>query len=515
LGYFNSILDWVAGRFGYAKTSQERALALVGSPAARQSQYQINDALYDNTVYFPRSYGGALEDVLRLYLGLRNCDPNRYHVAGHFNPVREIVDCYLNILPGTWGTELKAVPVTPDATLNERLVDPLARIWRASLLDTEKSKLMRYGANLGTVGLRITARRDPQTAGGGRVAVEVQHPREIFDFTEDDQGNAIEVVLKYKKLLNRGTRTDPDYEAVDVVEELDKESFSRTYNGKQQLAAAERNNPFGFCPYVVHRHKDNGTAYGDWAYKGSERAIHHVNYRISRQDRSIDRNQFPNYFGSAGGPKPETVETDDDGTFFYVQATEGTPTPFLEAIAPKVDQGSSMKFWMELRDMLRGNQPELNLNDVKLIAGISGETLAQVLKPTEAAIRSVRPAYFHAVQRALQMAVSAGVVLGLWDVGTGTGSSGAADNAYKRGLEDFAFPELPPLPQSVYDRKNQAEAQVAEQLAKVNLANAAKTLPVSDDERLRLAGYTDDQIAEIKRERAQVDVVTQAKESNL
>ena len=44
------------------------------------------------------------------------------------------------------------------------------------------------------------------------------------------------------------------------------------------------------------------------------------------------------------------------------------------------------------------------------------ETLAQALKPTEQAIVNARPNYLHAIVRMFKMAVSAGVVIGAWDV---------------------------------------------------------------------------------------------------
>ena len=45
----------------------------------------------------------------------------------------------------------------------------------------------------------------------------------------------------------------------------------------------------------------------------------------------------------------------------YVQTVAGTPPPILQAIVPDLDQAGAQAFWMELRDMLRGRQPELRL----------------------------------------------------------------------------------------------------------------------------------------------------------
>lgn len=510
-GFWTGFTDRLFGLLGYVRATARDAAV---SPPTRHAIYRVNELLYDNKVYAPRAYGGALEDVLAWYFG-QHAGSN-VRVVGHFLPCKEIVDLYAgNVLPGVWGgpdgvkvdKDVDGRPVNP-ALLPPPYAaeqgadapdDPLTRIWRDSNLDTAKGTLCRWAANLGTVGLRPVY--DPDA---DRVTVQADHPGRIFDVEEDSDGNVTAVCLKYHVPLNRGTAVLPVYEQVEVVETLDKEGFSRTLNGQEQIPDDRRKNRWGFCPYVILRHRDNGTLFGDWAYKGSEDQIHAVNYGISQQSASILRHLLPHWFGSAAGQPPTTMDL-GGSKMSFVQRGPTDPEPFLQAIVPNVNHADAQGFWMALRDLLRGRQPELNFNDVRLIAGTSGETIAQVLKPTEGAVKSVRPAYSHAMIRVLQMGVSIGSEQRLWDVGAGTGPE-SGDRAYVKGLLRFRFAEMPALPQTAASRLNDANAKVAEENAKTARSSALADA-VSNNERLRLAGYTDEEIAKINEERATQDAV--------
>jgi hypothetical protein len=52
-----------------------------------------------------------------------------------------------------------------------------------------------------------------------------------------------------------------------------------------------------------------------------------------------------------------------------------------------------------------------------------------------------------------------------------------------------------------------AQADVAEKLQKAQLASALAKVGVSDREKLRAAGYNDDQIEQIEEEKAEQDVL--------
>lgn len=484
---FDGLINRLANYLGYVRADSS---AIHKAAETRRDVYAVNQAFYDNRIYYPRSAGGCLENVLQTYCGVTDAAAiARCRMAGHFNPVKEIVEAYQYVLPGTWGESIK--PVLPDSgePVTPRLLAELTAVWRDSNLDSEKHRIIRYAANFGTVGIRVS-----RLPGTDRVAVQPDHPGRLFDVEEDAAGNVVAVVLKYTQALNFGSGTEPDYQDVEVIERIDKGGFSRTFDGIEQIPADDRRNPFGFCPYVLLRHKDNGTVFGDWSYKGSEWAIHDINWRTTDQGRSIRRHQFPNWFFTAGGRKPEQMDVGEEKAW-YVQSSPGTPPPSAEAIVPQIDQKSASDFNAELRDLLRSRQPESNLNDVKLIAGLSGETIAQVLKPTEQAILAVRPNYDHAFIRALQMAISIRIDMGL---AQGFGASG--DAAYKSGQLAFAFDKRPALPPTTYQQIEQARA--ATERRRLDTADARNSRElVGDREALRIMGYSETDIERLEAEK--------------
>jgi hypothetical protein len=247
---------WFRGN-GLRQADTQRAI----DAGTRINTYDINVALYDNTLY--QAYR---EWVLRNFLtDVTDC--SKIWLAGFFNPVKEIVDLYVsNVLPGVWGRGIEIDPLVDGEPVNAKLAEPVRRIWRDSNLDTLKSVITKYAANFGTVGMRI--QRTPETIAGdrrtSRVRITEDHPSRLFNIEEDGQGNVTAVVLKYDVQRNFGTLTDPDFQSVEVIETLTQDEFSQKIGGKEQLTDAQRRNPYGFCPYVILRHKDNGTQFGDY-----------------------------------------------------------------------------------------------------------------------------------------------------------------------------------------------------------------------------------------------------------
>jgi hypothetical protein len=490
--------DRIAAWLGYVKAKPEDVVRF----ESREGIYAYNQLAYDGTLYRPQNSGGMLEGILKTSIGSDFCDVNKNRIQPFFLPVQEIVEAYQYVLPGVFGDGVTIADAFDGKPIDPRLKDPIGRIWRASNLDTEKAKILRWGPNFGTVGLRVVAR---QKAGDrpARVSIVADHPSHLFNFEEDDEGNIVAVCLKYTKTINNtddgGTLADPVWQTVEVVEEITRDDFSLTFDGVQQLEDDARRNTLGFAPYVVQRHKDNGTPYGDHAYKGSEDTMHRINWRLSRQDKSIDRHQFPKWFAAAGGASPTTDVRMGEDDMTYVQTMEGTPPPILQAIVAQVDQKSAMDFVGRLYAMLRKRQPELALNDSELLANTSGEALEQALEPVKKKIADARPGYVHGFTRALQMAVSAGKTVGAWPIG--------GDEDYRAGRLNFAFGPMPLLPLTTAQRQQQAAADAAPDAARLDLATKAKALGLPQKEQWRKAGYTETQIAALLQERSDQPVL--------
>jgi hypothetical protein len=473
---------------------------------ARLFANTLREAFYDNTIYRPRQQGGLLELIMQEELG-KKVDPRKLRVLGFFNPVPQIVDTYQNIYAGTYGKDIKVAETVDGNPVNPALVDssidPIGRIWKMSNLDTEKAKLLEWGPNLGTVGIRIVATDDPDPA-KRRVAIRFDHPNRIADFDTDDHGNVTAVLLRYE-LEVRSKLGDPNPRKVQVEELLDKNRFSLKYNGVEQLEPDQQVNTLGVCPYVILKHRDRGQRFGEHAYAGSEIIIHAVNYLVARQDKSIDRHVFPKWFAAAAGNPPVNIDLGEDSVA-YTKMDPDSPTPIFQPLVAALNQGDTRAFWLEVIELLRERNPEMTINNLKLIAGTSGETLAQVLKPVEARILAARASYDHAMQRAIQIALSWGIILSMWDLGSGMGSVEAANSAFYSGRENFEFAERPVLPQSVYDKLNAAKVDTAARTQGISDAMAIKD-DLSHRERLRMAGFNEEQIDRIDAERRTEDVI--------
>jgi hypothetical protein len=461
----------------------------------RADQYAMNVAMLENTVYGLQNDGGFREEILeRLFkIAGTNDVTNAVRLAGHYNPVRSIVEAYQNVFRGNFGQELRVADEVDGRPVNTRLVEAIGKVWRWSNLDTQKQLMQEWAANLGTVGLRIVAKADADPD-NRRVSIQLDHPATIVDFDEDDRGNVQQVLIKYKAVA--GPLGDKRRD-VDVEELIGKDEFQQIQNGTRKTT----DNQLGVCPYVILRHRDDGHEFGRWAYAGSEDVVHNINWIISNQNDSIVEHNWPTWFASAGGKAPSQFEF-GRAKVAYVQTVEGTPPPSLEPLVAKLDQGSTREQWQALIEQLVERQPELIIGHIKALSGQSGETIAKLLIPAESVIEKAKANYEHALKRALQIAVSEMIRLGLADLGTGTGTPEAADRAYRSGAEDFDFAPRRPLPATVYDLIQQHNAENAPKLGKLDVMSKAESVTaLSSKEVLRQGGYTDAEIAKIEAER--------------
>lgn len=449
------------------------------------SEYEVREWMLAGTVYHRgRHRYGNLDHILRS-LG-KPCGADAPPIIGYYNPVPSIVGCYANALGGTLGNDLELV--TPDGdALPKAVTDAVSRVWRWSGLDGGLNEFTELLANQGTVGIRIASVE-------GKVYLKFDPPEIISDFEEDARGNTVWVNLKY---------TGYEYDDAGIEKQVQVDAFFsrdtisvRVTGGRSELPVErvptdDQVNDLGVCPYRVARHqKRAGNKWGIHAYEGSELPIHGINWGLSQLDEAVARAINETVFMAGAGEAPTQVNL-GRLTAMYVKLANGVPSPELQYIVPQLKLSEAGEYIARNIELLWTRQPELILNALKLLSGVSGETLAQVLKPVEAAVKRARTNYEANVVAAMQIALSVGVVNGLWNLGTGIGTKDAADRAYDdgQGVEAMVFKSRPLLPPTPQGQLVDVQVGTADQLAKFTLATTARGVIGDPEELLRLAGY--------------------------
>lgn len=443
------------------------------------SEYEVRDWMLAGTVYNrSRSRNGNLDAILRS-LG-KPCGVDAPPIIGYYNPVPAIVGCYANALGGTLGQELELL--TPDGDpLPKAVDDAVSRVWQWSGLNGGLNEFTDLLANQGTVGIRVASLE-------GKVYLKFDPPEIINDFEEDARGNTVWVNLVYT-----GYEYDESgrEKAVQVDAFFSRDTISIRVDRVERVAADDQRNDLGVCPYRIARHlRRAGKKWGVHAYEGSELPVHGINWGLSQLDEGVARAINETVFMAGAGDSPTQVQL-GRLTAMYVKLAQGIPAPELQYIVPQLKLGEAGESFARNVEMLWTRQPELILNALKLLSGVSGETLAQVLKPVEAAVKRARTNYESSIVASLQIALSVGVVNGLWNLGTGIGTKDAADRAYDdgQGVEAMVFQPRPLLPPTPQGQLVDAQVSTADQLAKFTLATTARGVIGDPEELLRLAGY--------------------------
>lgn len=406
----------------------------------RMLAYNAWDGYYDNTIYLSTGQGGQRDEINRALGNEKAAD-----LAGVYNPVGRVVDLYQHVLGGQFDDEIRA------ETDNELILDPLRQIWRWSNINRTKQRLCKLAPLHGNVGLRIVA--EPQR---GRVRINVEHPQVIREIDIDQQGNVDAVLLEYD--LEVGALQDR--EIIRIRELQTKERFQTwkiehgqaipfdlttlTYNGPMWEYA----NELGVVPYVLLGH----TADLPWsnnAFYQARQAIDRLNALITHINVQIHEHVVATWLISGSGAAPEKIEFTSK-TVLYHDAAGGSPITMKPLIADlslsdAITEAQAMIAIIE--DML----PELKATGGKFLSGQSGETIAQLRRPAEDRLVLARANYEDALVRAQMLALSHGVLYGLWDIGTGTGRD-AAERAYQQGYEDHKFNQRPAMPLTDQER---------------------------------------------------------------
>lgn len=434
------MLNWITA---LGRTLRQDRQSVAYAWEDRHASYLLWDAYYANTVYDTLGDGGQRENINRLLGNAAAAD-----LAGLYNPVASVVDLYLSVFAGAFGGEIRA---EPQGVATAALIDAIEQIWRWSNLTIEKQPLCRFAATHGTAGLRIVARNAPD-ARMRRVWIKSEHPRTIRDVELDERGNVTAIQLEYD--LTTGLAENA--QTIRVREELDKESFRtwRIMGGTLipfDLIAMVDNGPLarydnalGIVPYVLLRHEHIGETWGRNAFYKQHGPIDRLNALISHIDVQIHRHVRAKWLIAASGGAPTSIDL-GDLSVAYVDTRASASPPMAQALVAPLDLSGALAQARLQMDAIEDGLPELKATQGKFLAGQSGETIAELRKPAEEKIALARANYEDALIRAQQIAVSWGVLLGLWNVGTGMGDRAAAEAAYHDGYEDHRFNARPLL----------------------------------------------------------------------
>jgi hypothetical protein len=423
----------------------------------RRAAYMVYDAYYDNSVYDRTAVGGQ-RDGINAELG----NAAAADLAGLYNPVSEAVDLYLHVFDGAFGDEIQAEQASAET------LDALDRIWQWSNLNIEKRRLCRLPATHGLCGVRIVARDDVDPF-KKRVYLRAEHPSTIRDMILDDRGNVERIQLEYDIIAGIAEAS----EVISIREELSKDRIQtwRVQSGVvepfdvgQFIAdgmplqnithyeggpGADYENALGVTPYVICYHDKGDDIWGKNAWYRARVQVDRLNSLVSHIDIQIHEHVRNTWIIAASGAAPQ--EFDFSGRkVIYVDLRAGGTAPMVQSMVANLDLTSATAQARFQLEAIEDKLPELKATAGKFLSGQSGETVAELRKPAEERLQAARDMYEDALVRADQIALSWGVLLGLWDLGTGTGTREAADAAFRQGAEMHKFnkrPLLTPPPQ--------------------------------------------------------------------
>jgi hypothetical protein len=397
----------------------------------RRYQYRVYEAYYHNHIY-ERLAEGGFRDQINAALG----EHAARDLAGLYNPVGRAVDLYRHTLAGDFGDDITLDPQRS----NMALLDPLQHIWRWSNINQWKRLATEYAANLGTAGLRIVASNPVQ--GEKKVFLKLEHPSLIVDVADNGRGDVSGIVLQYEQRTGLGDAAD----TVTIREEQTKAQIVlyRVDTGGKLTEINRYDNDLGVVSYVLLWHKPTGTPFGANCYYRQRGALDRLNALLTHIDLQIHDHVNATWIVAGQGKPPERF-TVGGREIIYFNTANGSAPPDVQAMVANLSLADAIARAKQQQDWIADELPELKATSGQFLSGQSGETVAELRKPAEDALRDARDNLEDGLIRAQKIALSWGVLMNLWDLGTGTGTREAADRAFQSGREDHRFNKRPLL----------------------------------------------------------------------
>ena len=471
-----SIINWFGAVRNYLAPQE------VGTTRdQRLWNYGLWHAYHNGTVYLPTRDGGYRDVINQFLEGAKVND-----FTPLYNPIPEVVGIYQHVFGGSFGNDIRI------ETQNEALREAIEQIWVWSNINVQKQNLCRLAALYGNVGIRIVVENNPDLT-KRKVWLSFEPPAHIADVDLDPQGNVQEVILEYDHTVGVGD----DAECIRIREYQDREMFA-TYQMKSGIetpydmvnetpggAQSSYPNLLGFPSFVLLHHTPTTGKWGATPFTHTLFAIDRINALLCHIDTQIHRHVRATWLIAASGKAPVEIDLSGQKVAYVDTSLSAGTMPVMQPMIAPLNIADARAFAEQLINWVENQLPELRAVQGKYLSGQSGDTIAQLRKPAEERIALARTNYEDALKRALQIALSWGITLELWDIGSGVGID-AATKAYKEGLEEFSFNTRELLPLTSQER---------------NLVAQGLGDDVSWQERLRVRGYSDEQIALIQEEK--------------
>ncbi len=465
---------------------EQKAVDREVSALDRRAVYAHNWNYYLNQVYNRTIFGGSL-DYINEQLG----EAAAKDISGLINPIEQVIELYAqNTFAGNFGDEITIDKQVGDTlsglvAVNPQLNEPLSKIFKWSNINAEKDRFARYAALFGNCGIRTVARvgksypNDPLT--DRRVFLQFEHPALIEDLNEDARGN-IDQILTIHRILEgdidiRGENQERQYHIYKML--MTRENFTtlrddQPYNNianERSEIFSNYPNLLGFVPYVLAYFRKHEQTYGAWCFIGTEQIIDRCNALSTHLLRQIWRHVNVTWMVTTSGAPPREYNFGGQRVLHIIRRlSENAADTNIEPLIANLslaDTITALKFFVN--EVLPDRLPELKAIQGTFLANQSGETVAQLRKPAEDKLLVFRANIEHALIRSLQMALSYGIVQGLWEVGTGIGTREAADNAFQNGALDFRFNKRPAL--TLTEGEKLANEQLRKQIDQTGTEN--------------------------------------------
>lgn len=374
--------------------------------SARRQRYAIYWAMYENTAYRNiHKWAQPYRAQYGLYKYIRNIHNPSYRLGEFWTS--HLMGGMLDPLAGTDG----ALPII---TENERLRQPIARLWRDSNWQANKDIWTLNGSILGDAVLRVCDDTEHK-----KVYLEVIHPGELTECAFDQRGNVRGYRIDRPMGHPEGKTEEVVYTEI-AVNEGGLIHYQTMLNGTLYPwngTAAEWDEEYGFVPMVVVQHHNVGLNWGWSEIHPMRSKMHEADDLASMMSDQIRKTVNPAWL-FAGVANPATAPAPRGAAATTARPQPGREeTPALytpeanakaQALVAPIDWAGAAAHLSSILAAIEGDYPELRFESLRLAGDLSGEALRIARQPAEDKVRARRAGYDDGVKRAQQMAVAIG-----------------------------------------------------------------------------------------------------------